>query len=82
MGQTEVDFLLRGVGDFLAVEVKAQPRFSTPQLAGLRAIGELPRLMSEFLVYPGDRHLRTEDGIDVWPLNRLAAAMADRPLWP
>jgi hypothetical protein len=30
--------------EFLAVEVKAQPRFSTPQLAGLRAIAELPRL--------------------------------------
>jgi predicted AAA+ superfamily ATPase len=79
---TEVDFLLRRGRDFLAVEVKAQPRFSTPQLAGLRAIAELPRLTRRLLVYLGDRPLRTEDGIDVWPLDRFAAAVADRSLWP
>jgi hypothetical protein len=43
--------------------------------------GELPRLTRRILVYLGDRHLRTEDGIDVWPLNRFAAAVADRSLW-
>jgi predicted AAA+ superfamily ATPase len=80
--QTEVDFLLRRGRDFLAVEVKAQPRFSTPQLAGLRAIGELPRLTRRVLVYLGDRHLRTEDGIHVWPLEHFAAVVADRSLWP
>jgi len=80
--QTEVDFLLRRGRDFLAVEVKAQPRFSTPQLAGLRAIGELPRLTRRILVYLGDRHLRTEDGIDVWPLDRFTTAAADGSLWP
>jgi predicted AAA+ superfamily ATPase len=80
--QTEVDFLLRRGRDFLAVEVKAQPRFSTPQLAGLRAVNELPRLRRRVLVYLGDRHLRTEDGIDVWPLDRFTAAVADRSLWP
>ena len=30
-------------------------------------VGELPRLTRRILVYFGDRHLRTEDGIDVWP---------------
>lgn len=80
--QTEVDFVLRRGRDFLAVEVKAQPRFSTPQLAGLRAIGALPRLTRRVLVYLGDRQLRTEDGIDVWPLDGFAAAVADRSLWP
>jgi hypothetical protein len=38
------------------------------------AIGELPRLRRRILVYLGDRQLRTEDGIDVWPLDRFAAA--------
>jgi hypothetical protein len=74
--------LLRRGREFLAVEVKAQPRFSTPQLAGLRAIGELRRLTRRILVYLGDRDLRTDDGIDVWPLDRFAAAVADRSLWP
>jgi predicted AAA+ superfamily ATPase len=80
--QTEVDFLLRRGRDFLAVEVKAQSRFSTPQLAGLRAIGGLPRLVRRILVYLGDRQLRTEDGLDVWPLDRFTGAVADGSLWP
>ena len=33
------------------------------------------------LMYLGDRHLKT-DGIDVWPLNRFTAAVADGSLWP
>ena len=78
----KVDFLLRRGREFLAVEVKAQPRFSTPQLAGLRAIAELPRLARRILVYLGERQLRTEDGIDVWPLDRFTAAAADGSLWP
>lgn len=79
---TEVDFLLRRGRDFLAVEVKAQSRFSTPQLGGLRAIGELPRLVRRILVYLGDRRLRTEDGIDVWPFDDLVEAVASASLWP
>jgi uncharacterized protein len=80
--QTEVDFVLRRGREFVAIEVKAQPRFSAVQSAGLRAIGELPRLARRVLVYLGDRRLRTEDGIDVWPLERFAAAVADGSLWP
>jgi hypothetical protein len=30
----------------------------------------------------GDRRLKTEDGIDVWPLDRFTAAVADGSLWP
>jgi hypothetical protein len=33
-------------------------------------------------VYLGERQLRTEDGIDVWPLDRFTAAAADGSLWP
>jgi len=80
--QTEVDFLLRRGREYLALEIKAQPRFSSPQLAGLRAIAELPRLARRVLVYLGDRRLRTEDGIEVWPLEALLAAVAEGTLWP
>ncbi len=80
--QTEVDFLLRRGRDYLALEVKAQRRFSTPQLSGLRAIADLPRLVRRVLVYLGDRRLKTEDGIDVWPLEVLLAALAGDNLWP
>jgi len=57
-------------------------RFSTPQLSGLRAIADLPRLTRRILVYLGDRRLKTEDGIEVWPLDALLAAVAGNTLWP
>lgn len=79
---TEVDFLLRRGRDHLALEVKAGTRFSRDQLAGLRAIADLPRLARRVLVYRGDRSLRTEDGIDVWPVSRLVSALAEGALWP
>jgi predicted AAA+ superfamily ATPase len=79
--QTEVDFLLRRGRDFLAIEVKAHTRFSPRELTGLRAIAELPRMARRILVYLGDRELRTEDGIEVWPLDRLNAAVAGGSLW-
>ena len=80
--QTEVDFLLRRGRDYLALEIKAQSRFSTPQLSGLRAIADLPRLARRVLVYLGDRRLKTEDGIEVWPLDALLVAIAGNTLWP
>jgi predicted AAA+ superfamily ATPase len=80
--QTEVDFLLRRGQEHVALEIKAQARFSSPQLSGLRAITELPRLVRRVLVYLGDRRLKTNDGIEVWPLDLLLTAIADDTLWP
>lgn len=80
--QTEVDFLLRRGRAFLAIEVKASPRFATQQLAGLRAIADLPRLVRRVLVYLGHQSLKTEDGIEVWPFERFARTVADQALWP
>jgi predicted AAA+ superfamily ATPase len=80
--QTEVDFLLRRGRDYLAIEVKAAPRFATPTLAGLKSIGALPRVVRRLLVYRGGRALRTEDGIDVWPVERFVDAVARDQLWP
>jgi predicted AAA+ superfamily ATPase len=80
--QTEVDFLLRRGREYLALEVKAQSRFSSPQLSGLRAIADLPRIARRVLVYLGERRLRTDDGIDVWPLEFLLEKLAEGRLWP
>ena len=80
--QTEVDFLLRRGRDYLALEIKAQSRFSSPQLSGLRAIADLPRITRRVLVYLGERRLRTEDGIEVWPLDFLLEKLAQSRLWP
>lgn len=80
--QTEVDFLLRRGREYLAIEVKAQSRFSSAQLTGLRAIVDLPHLVRRLLVYEGDRRLRTGDGIEVWPLETWLDAVAAGRLWP
>ena len=80
--QTEVDFLLRRGREHLALEIKAQSRFSHSLLSGLRAIADLPRVARRVLVYLGDRRLRTEDGIEVWPLRAFLDAVAQEKLWP
>jgi uncharacterized protein len=79
---TEVDFVLRRGREHLALEVKHQARFGPELLTGLRAIATLPALARRLLVYRGRQVLRTEDGIDVWPLERLVEALADGTLWP
>jgi predicted AAA+ superfamily ATPase len=78
----EVDFLLQRGGEHLALEVKAGARFAPAWLSGLTAIGELPRLARRVLVYTGTRELRTAEGIEVWPLAKLLAALAGGTLWP
>jgi predicted AAA+ superfamily ATPase len=80
--QTEVDFLLRRGREYLALEVKAQSRFSLRHLSGLRAIADLGRVVRRVLAYLGDQRLRTEDGIEVWPLHAFLAALANHKLWP
>jgi predicted AAA+ superfamily ATPase len=79
---TEVDFLLRRGKEYLAVEVKSSARYSTNQLSGLRAITELPRVVRRVLVYLGGQRLKTEDGIEVWPVETFFDAVAAKRLWP
>jgi hypothetical protein len=33
-------------------------------------------------VYLGDRRLKTEDGIEIWPLEVFLSAVAGGTLWP
>lgn len=79
---TEVDFVLRRGREHLAIEVKHQARFGADLLSGLRAIAGLPRLARRVLVYRGRQHLKTDDGIEVWPFDRFSAALDDDELWP
>ena len=51
-------------------------------LTGLRALAQLAHVIRRVLVYFGDQRLRTEDGVEVWPLNVLLEAIADGKLWP
>ena len=78
----EVDFILTRDREHLAIEVKASERYNTAMLKGLRAIADLTGLARRILAYRGRRAFRTEDGIDVWPLDSLHQALATDQLWP
>ena len=80
--RTEVDFLLTRDNEYLAIEAKAASRYNTGLLKGLRIVRDLPRLVRRVLVYDGDRAFRTEDDIDVWPVNRFLEALQTDGLWP
>jgi uncharacterized protein len=79
--RTEVDFLLRRGREFLALEVKASHRVPADGFHGLRAIAALPGLVRRILVCGVSRKSRTADGIEVWPINELLLALAQRRLW-
>ena len=78
----EVDFVLTRDGQRLAVEVKAAERYHTAMLKGLRGVADLPGLVRRMLIYRGRRAFRTEDGIDVWPIDRLHEVLESDRLWP
>jgi predicted AAA+ superfamily ATPase len=78
----DVDFVLRRGPELCALEVKTARRFQRQHLAGLRAVARLPELRRRVLIYRGDRALRTEDGIDVWPVPTFLEALAAGGLWP
>ena len=77
----EGDFLLRRGDELLAIEVKANDRYYTGLLKGLRAIAPAPGLNRRILVYTGRRSFRSADGIEVWPAARFAAEAAAGALW-
>ena len=79
--QLEVDFVLRRGSELCALEVKAGRRVHPGQMAGLRAIGELPGLRRRILIHRGDRPTRTEDGIDAWPIETFLEALEGDGLW-
>ncbi len=77
----EVDFVLRRDHQYAAVEVKAAERYNTSFVKGLRAIADLPGLARRVVVYRGRRAFRTEDGIDIWPVEVFCQALADDGVW-
>jgi len=79
--QLEVDFVLRRGSELCALEVKTGRRVHSGQMAGLRAIGELPGLRRRVLIHRGDRPTRTEDGIDAWPIETFLEALEGDGLW-
>ena len=80
--QTEVDFLLRRGEELLALEVKWKRRFTRDLLSGLLPIGDLTGVVRRVLLYAGSRELKTQEGIEVWPVRRFLEALGGDDLWP
>ncbi len=67
---TEVDFLLKKGDELVAIEVKAKQQVSSVDYRGLRAISKLiPQVKRRIVVYMGKIVLKTEEGIEIWPLD-------------
>ncbi len=69
----EVDFIITRGKEKFAVEAKATERIRDEHFRGLRAIADLNGLKNRIVVYMGEKVLRTEDGIDVWPWAHFVA---------
>ena len=78
----EVDLLLKRGKDLLAIEIKSGRKFSPTMVPGLKAVAELPDVVRRIVVYGGSRTLRTSDGIDVWPVEKLVESIATGQVWP
>jgi predicted AAA+ superfamily ATPase len=79
--QTEVDFVLKRGREYVAIEVKSRARISNIDFSGLRAIKDLAGLVRRILIYYGTREMKTEDGIEIWPVRFFTQMLAADKLW-
>jgi len=75
-GSLEVDFLLKRGANLIAIEVKSTARPRESDLAGLRAIADLPQVTRRILVHTGPRAYDTADGIEALPVSHFATLVA------
>jgi predicted AAA+ superfamily ATPase len=76
----EVDFLLSRGREFVAIESKYAEEVQNSHLRGLRAIALLSGVKRRILVHRGRRPLRTEDGIEVLPVDDFLDLIRDKKL--
>ena len=73
--RVEVDFLLQRGRDLCAIEVKSGTSLDNRHLKGLRAVGEFQGVIRRILIYRGRRPMRTEDGIEILPVEEFLAVL-------
>ncbi|GMQ80024.1 MAG: ATP-binding protein [Thermodesulfobacteriota bacterium] len=78
---TEVDFLLLRGSDLIAIEAKSGSTFNEGWCKGLRAVAKLKGLQRRIIVYPRGPILRTEDGIDVFPLQHFSDLLSSKEIF-
>ncbi len=80
--KVEVDFLLRKHGETVAIEVKSAGAIARHDFRGLRALSDLGGVVRRILLYPGERDMATDDGIQVMGLPSFLEAVATGSLFP
>jgi len=75
--QVEVDLVLSRGRERIAIEIKGKPTLAGRDLAGLKAIADLPGLKRRIAVYTGPRQ-QQRDGIEVWPVATLLEQLERR----
>jgi len=80
--RTEVDFLLKRGGEFVAIEVKSGNTFAEAWCKGLRVLADLEGVCRRIVVYPQGPALQTADGIEILPFAQFANLLAADALWP
>jgi predicted AAA+ superfamily ATPase len=79
--RTEVDFVLRKGRKLMAIEAKAGAAVSAGDLAGLRAVSDLPGMGRRIVVCRAARPRRTEGGIEVLPVQTFLNELEADRLW-
>jgi predicted AAA+ superfamily ATPase len=80
--RVEVDFLLRRGEDLVAIETKSGRRIDANELRGLREMAALREVRRRLMVYRGDRVERTQDGIELLPVESFARLLERGELFP
>ena len=76
---TEVDFLLLRGSDLIAIEAKSGNTFHEGWFKGLRVVAKMKGLRHRIIiVYPRGPVLRTEAGIDIFPLPHFADLLSGK----
>lgn len=78
----EVDFLLRRGRELLAIEVKHRAHLPAGATRGLDAVADLAGVRRRVLVYTGTRRMKTETGVEIWPVTTFLEALRSDRLWP
>lgn len=69
--KTEVDFLLKKGGEYIAIEAKASKHLRPEDFSGLKAIASLKGLKRRIIVCLIERSQKTADGIDILPIENF-----------
>ena len=77
-----VEFLITRNEEHLAIAVQDVDEYTPEAFKGLHSIAKLTGLTRRVAVYTGSETRKTDDGVEVWPVEIFGEALANSDLWP